>query len=165
MPASGRSTRRSSAYEGFDHNAQSLRVVTELERRYPRFDGLNLTWETLEGLVKHNGPLLDAAGRAIGAHAGGRLPFAIRAVQEQLDLELHTFAGLEAQVAAICRRHRLRLPRPGGRPARRPARRSPTSRSSRSTGADPARRSAREFPGLEQARVDARAGPPHDHRS
>ena len=51
---------------GFDHNAQSLRVVTELERRYPDFDGLNLTWETLEGLVKHNGPLIDAEGHPIG---------------------------------------------------------------------------------------------------
>src|SRR6201990_3662122 len=48
-------------FGGFDHNAQSLRVVTILERRYPSFDGLNLTWETLEGLVKHNGPLLDKA--------------------------------------------------------------------------------------------------------
>ena len=47
---------------GFDHNAQSLRVVTRLERRYAEFDGLNLTWETLEGLVKHNGPLTDAEG-------------------------------------------------------------------------------------------------------
>ena len=59
MPGSGRSTRRSSRYEGFDHNAQSLRVVTELERRYPAFDGLNLAFETHEGLVKHNGPLVD----------------------------------------------------------------------------------------------------------
>jgi dGTPase len=90
-----------SAYEGFDHNAQSLRVVTTLERRYPTFDGLNLTWETHEGLVKHNGPLLDAAGRVIGAHAGGALPYAIRTFQERQDLELHLFAGLEAQAAAI----------------------------------------------------------------
>ena len=90
-----------SAYEGFDHNAQSLRVVTELERRYALFDGLNLTWETHEGLVKHNGPLTDASGRAIGPHAGGRLPFAIRAFQEHQDLELNLHAGLEAQAAAI----------------------------------------------------------------
>ena len=90
-----------SAYEGFDHNAQTLRVVTELERRYALFDGLNLTWETHEGLVKHNGPLLDSAGRAIGAHAGGALPFAIRAFQERQDLELQLHAGLEAQSAAI----------------------------------------------------------------
>jgi dGTPase len=90
-----------SAYEGFDHNAQSLRVVTELERRYPLFDGLNLSWETLEGLVKHNGPLLYASGRTLGAHAGGRLPFAIRAFEEQMDLQLHAFASLEAQAAAI----------------------------------------------------------------
>ena len=52
-------------YGGFDHNAQALRVVTELERRYAEFDGLNLTWETLEGLVKHNGPLTDRAGQPI----------------------------------------------------------------------------------------------------
>ena len=61
-PASGRSTAASHAYGGFDHNAQTLRVVTALERRYADFDGLNLTWETLEGLVKHNGPLTDRAG-------------------------------------------------------------------------------------------------------
>src|SRR5579871_6329923 len=54
---------------GFDHNAQTLRVVTSLEHRYPEFDGLNLTFETLEGLVKHNGPLTDAAGRPTGRHA------------------------------------------------------------------------------------------------
>ena len=46
------------AYGGFDHNAQTLRVLTKLERKYPAFDGLNLTWETLEGVVKHNGPLI-----------------------------------------------------------------------------------------------------------
>src|SRR5687767_12300541 len=79
-------------HEGFDHNAQSLRVVTALERRYPDFDGLNLTWETLEGLVKHNGPLLDSGGTAIGAHRRGKLPHAIRAKQEVLGLELPTFA-------------------------------------------------------------------------
>src|ERR1700733_9116970 len=59
---------------GFDHNAQTLRVVTSLERRYAGFDGLNLTWETLEGLIKHNGPLLAAgerAGRDIAAAGGG----------------------------------------------------------------------------------------------
>src|ERR1700758_5297947 len=49
-------------YGGFDHNAQALRIVTKLERRYAAFDGLNLTWETLEGLVKHNGPLLKPDG-------------------------------------------------------------------------------------------------------
>lgn len=90
-----------SLYEGFDHNAQSLRIVAELERRYPAFDGLNLAFETHEGLVKHNGPLIDKDGRTIGPHAGGRLPFAIRAFQEWQDLELHLHAGLEAQAAAI----------------------------------------------------------------
>ena len=64
MPANVRSTTASTDYGGFDHNAQTLRVVTALERRYADFDGLNLTWETLEGLVKHNGPLTDRAGQA-----------------------------------------------------------------------------------------------------
>lgn len=89
------------AFEGFDHNAQSLRVVTSLERRYPLFDGLNLTWETLEGLVKHNGPLLDRQGRAAGAYRGGSLPYAIRVFQERFDLALHRAPTLEAQVAAL----------------------------------------------------------------
>src|SRR5919206_2270295 len=57
------------SFGGFDHNAQTLRVVTALERRYASFDGLNLTWETLEGLVKHNGPLIDRSGQPTGRHA------------------------------------------------------------------------------------------------
>src|SRR5262249_1625557 len=61
---------------GFDHNAQSLRAVTLLERRYAAFEGLNLTWETLEGLVKHNGPLTDRSGRPVGRYERG-LPDAI----------------------------------------------------------------------------------------
>ena len=77
---------------GFDHNAQSLRVVTELERKYASFDGLNLTWETLEGLVKHNGPLIGAA-RAV---PGTILDYCARQ-----DLELATYASLEAQLAAL----------------------------------------------------------------
>ena len=80
---------------GFDHNAQSLRIVTHLEQRYADFDGLNLTWETLEGLVKHNGPLLKDNIKMSG------LPFAIRAFAEKMDLELSSFAGAEAQVAAL----------------------------------------------------------------
>src|SRR5215204_4242578 len=55
-------------FGGFDHNAQTLRVVTAMERRYPLFDGLNLTWETLEGIVKHNGPLTGADGQAAGRY-------------------------------------------------------------------------------------------------
>ena len=82
-------------FGGFDHNAQSLRVVTRLEERYPDFDGLNLTWETLEGVVKHNGPLL-------GRNAKRKpLPRAIVEYVKRHDLELGTFAGPEAQVAAI----------------------------------------------------------------
>lgn len=88
-------------YGGFDHNAQSLRIVTRLERRYAAFDGLNLTWETLEGLVKHNGPLIDAQGNALGAYREKGLPAAIIAYAETHDLQLAKFASAEAQVAAI----------------------------------------------------------------
>jgi dGTPase len=84
-------------YGGFDHNAQSLRIVTKLERRYADFDGINLTWESLEGLVKHNGPLLTKDGA--GTH--GPVPQPILDYCEIHDLELATFASLEAQVAAI----------------------------------------------------------------
>ncbi|HHN67672.1 MAG TPA: dNTP triphosphohydrolase, partial [Thermopetrobacter sp.] len=63
---------------GFEHNAQALRIVTRLERRYAAFDGLNLTWDTLEGLIKHNGPLIDAAGRPAGKYATSGLPVEIR---------------------------------------------------------------------------------------
>jgi dGTPase len=88
------------AHGGFDHNAQTLRVVTLIERRYAEFDGLNLTWETLEGIVKHNGPLTDRAGRGIGRYQRG-LPAAIRFYGERQDLELWSFASAEAQAAAI----------------------------------------------------------------
>src|SRR6478735_9689010 len=89
--------KKMAAWGGFDHNAQSLRVVTRLERRYAEFDGLNLSWETLEGLVKHNGPLTDAAGKGLK----GPVPQAIRDYSELQDLELDRFAGIEAQCAAI----------------------------------------------------------------
>ncbi|MBB4231625.1 deoxyguanosinetriphosphate triphosphohydrolase [Rhizobium mongolense] len=84
-------------YGGFDHNAQSLRIVTKLERRYAEFDGINLTWESLEGLVKHNGPLLTKDGQGMR----GPVPQPILDYCEIHDLELATFASLEAQVAAI----------------------------------------------------------------
>ncbi|MBB2753214.1 UNVERIFIED_ORG: dGTPase [Rhizobium aethiopicum] len=84
-------------YGGFDHNAQSLRIVTKLERRYAEFDGINLTWESLEGLVKHNGPLLTPDG----AGTRGPVPQPILDYCELHDLELATYASLEAQVAAI----------------------------------------------------------------
>jgi dGTPase len=86
---------------GFDHNAQALRIVTELERRYPAFDGLNLTWETLEGLVKHNGPLTDRTGAAIGRYRERGVPEAILAYSRIQDLELWSYASAEAQVAAL----------------------------------------------------------------
>ncbi|MFQ8433028.1 deoxyguanosinetriphosphate triphosphohydrolase [Amaricoccus sp. W119] len=74
---------------GFDHNAQALKIVTRLEAHYADFDGLNLTWETLEGIAKHNGPVT------------GDLPFALTQYATLQDLELHTHASAEAQVAAI----------------------------------------------------------------
>jgi len=82
-------------YGGFDHNAQTLRIVESLERRYAEFDGLNLTWETLEGIAKHNGPLLGKG------EDPSKLPWALRALEDWERLELSTFAGPEAQVAAI----------------------------------------------------------------
>jgi dGTPase len=86
---------------GFDHNAQTLRVVTALEKRYPAFDGLNLSWETLEGLVKHNGPLTLADGSPIGPYRERGLPHAIALHGRTQDLELWSFASAEAQIAAI----------------------------------------------------------------
>jgi dGTPase len=88
-------------FGGFDHNAQSLRVVTTLERRYPGFDGLNLAWETLEGLVKHNGPLTRRADTGEVAIGGSRLPFAIAEHAKIQDLWLWSLASAEAQAAAI----------------------------------------------------------------
>ncbi len=88
-------------FGGFNHNAQGLRIVTGLERRYAAFDGLNLTWETLEGLVKHNGPLTDRAGRPIGRYAEEGVPGAILGYSQKQDLELWSYASAEAQVAAI----------------------------------------------------------------
>jgi dGTPase len=89
------------AYGGFDHNAQTLRVVTALERRYPTFDGLNLTWETLEGLVKHNGPLTDRSGAPLGRYRVVGVPETIQDYVRQQDLQLWSFPSAEAQVAAF----------------------------------------------------------------
>ncbi|MEQ1930244.1 MAG: deoxyguanosinetriphosphate triphosphohydrolase [Parvularculaceae bacterium] len=84
------------AFDGFDHNAQTLRLLTKLERRHAAFDGLNLCWETLEGVVKHNGPLTGPLARKKEP-----LPAAIAEYARGHDLELSGFAGIEAQVAAI----------------------------------------------------------------
>jgi dGTPase len=89
------------AHGGFDHNAQTLRVVTSLEHRYPEFDGLNLTWESLEGIVKHNGPLTARDGAALGRYRERGVPVGISDFVRTYDLELWSFASLEAQVAAI----------------------------------------------------------------
>jgi dGTPase len=85
-------------YGGFDHNAQALRIVTRLERHYADFDGLNLTWETLEGIAKHNGPV---TGPNADRKHDGPLPYALAEVNAQWDLGLDTHASAEAQVAAI----------------------------------------------------------------
>jgi dGTPase len=85
-------------YGGFDHNAQTLRLLTKLERRYAAFDGLNLSWETLEGVVKHNGPM---TGKWADPAKRDRLPAAILEYAAVHDLELDTFAGAEAQVASL----------------------------------------------------------------
>ncbi len=77
-------------YGGFNHNEQTFHIITKLENRYARFDGLNLSWETLEGIAKHNGPL---DRKTLGS--------ALRDFDKQWDLELSTFAGPEAQVAAL----------------------------------------------------------------
>jgi dGTPase len=89
------------AYGGFDHNAQTLRVVTQLERRYPEFNGLNLTWETLEGLVKHNGPLRRRDGHAVERYRERGVPAAIHEYDAVHSLDLWSFPSAEAQVAAI----------------------------------------------------------------
>jgi dGTPase len=85
---------------GFDHNAQTLAVVTRLERRYAGFDGLNLTWETLEGLVKHNGPLIGA-GSVPGRNLGPAVPQEIADYSARHDLALDQFPSAEAQAGAI----------------------------------------------------------------
>jgi len=76
-------------YGGFDHNAQALRIVTTLERHYAEFDGLNLTWDTLEGIAKHNGPVAQP------------WPLALQEYNAQHDLDLSSHASAEAQVAAL----------------------------------------------------------------
>ncbi|MEL6600682.1 MAG: deoxyguanosinetriphosphate triphosphohydrolase [Pseudomonadota bacterium] len=81
-------------FGGFDHNAQALKIVTDLERHYAEWDGLNLTWETLEGIAKHNGPLTDPEDAP-------PLHFALADYDARHDLELDTHASAEAQVAAL----------------------------------------------------------------
>src|SRR3954464_8978207 len=88
-------------FGGFDHNAQTLRIVTDLERRYADFDGLNLTWETLEGLVKHNGPLTDRAGHPAPRYRERGLPRVIAEYSRVHDLELWSYPSAEAQCGAI----------------------------------------------------------------
>ncbi len=92
-------------YGGFDHNAQTLRILTKLERRHAAFDGLNLTWETLEGVVKHNGPLIgkvaDRLAQEKGLPEAKQLPAALKEYAAQHDLLLNTFPSLEAQIAAL----------------------------------------------------------------
>jgi dGTPase len=88
-------------YGGFDHNAQALRIVTKLEKHYADFDGLNLTWETLEGIAKHNGPAISNTGGSHSYPSRADLPYALAEVDAEWDLELETNASAEAQVAAV----------------------------------------------------------------
>ena len=88
-------------YGGFEHNAQTLRLVTDLERRYAEFDGLNLSWETLEGIVKHNGPLLTPEGKPTKRYEEHGIPEGIKLYNARHDLQLGGHASLEAQAAAI----------------------------------------------------------------
>ena len=81
------------AFGGFDHNVQTFRVVSKLERRYPRWDGLNLTWETLEGIIKHNGPVTEKLTKPSWK--------AVVDFDKGYDLGLGTWASAEAQVAAL----------------------------------------------------------------
>jgi dGTPase len=88
-------------FGGFDHNIQAMRVVTRLENRYAEHDGLNLTWETLEGILKHNGPLVGADGAPVGKYASEGLPSGLDDIPAVSDLRISSHASLEAQAAAI----------------------------------------------------------------
>ena len=88
-------------YGGFDHNMQAIRVVTRLENRYAEHDGLNLSWEALEGILKHNGPLVDSDDRPVGRYVHEWLPFGLYDIPANADLMLSSYASLEAQAAAI----------------------------------------------------------------
>ena len=101
MPASARSTPASPPSAASTTTRRRCASSPSLERRYPDFDGLNLTWETLEGLVKHNGPLTDRAGHGVGRYAERGVPAPILAYDKIQHLELWSFASAEAQVAAI----------------------------------------------------------------
>ncbi len=88
-------------FGGFDHNLQTLRVLTNLEQRYAQFDGLNLSWETLEGLIKHNGALLDESGSLLDGQAGSDRSETLRGYELKFGFGLHQHASLEGQVAAV----------------------------------------------------------------
>ena len=90
-----------SEHGGFDHNSHGLRLVTELERHYAEFDGLNLSWETLDGLVKHNGPLIDAERRPVARWRARGLPEAVVGYDARQSLRLSEYPALEAQAAAL----------------------------------------------------------------
>jgi len=94
-------------FGGFDHNAQTLRILTSLEHRYAEFDGLNLTWETLEGVAKHNGPLIKRTpassilNKLLNRPQETKLSRAITEYTAKHNLELETYASAEAQVASL----------------------------------------------------------------
>ena len=163
IPAKTCSTRPMRPYGGFDHNAQALRIVTKLEHRYAEFDGLNLTWETLEGLVKHNGPLLGPDGTPIGRYAGRGLP-----QRDPSNMTRRTICG--SHLFAGPRRRRRRLPTI-----------SPIMRMTSTTACAPGssisrrlaevdflrrrhRRDRRALPGARTPAPHSRTRPPRDHR-
>jgi dGTPase len=86
---------------GFDHNVQALRVVTRIENRYAEHDGLNLTRETLDGILKHNGPMTDRDGTPVGGYAVSGLPGGLREIANSHGIDLFGQPSLEAQAAAI----------------------------------------------------------------
>jgi len=92
---------RMKPWGGFDHNMQAIRVVTRLENRYAEHDGLNLTWESLEGILKHNGPLVGADGAPVGRYRHEGLPFGLAEIPAAAGLRVDSYASLEAQAAAI----------------------------------------------------------------
>ena len=81
-------------FGGFDHNVQTLKIVTRLEKRYPDFGGLNLSWETLEGILKHNGPIKNYKNKS-------PIGFFVKDFISNYDLEISTFASLEAQISSL----------------------------------------------------------------
>ena len=143
---------------GFDHNSHALRIVTELERRYAAFDGLNLTQPTLAGLVKHNGPLLDAAGAPAERYRARGVPASILRYDKRHSARSRPPRQPRGAGGRNRRRHRLRRPRHRRRLARRPVsdRRAPRRRSIRRRTAQ---RDRRSLSGRSKSRASSTSSP------